>query len=138
MKVVLYKPSLIRKGVDIKAIYSSKTGLYLIGTEFQLRSDKKVIECKARNPKLLDHYSIIPDDKIYVVLTDVWVDIFSDLSCIGEVEGDEVKDINLVEIAVDVYEMRMKSREIERETMRADEKEVKDKFFRNLKSVLKG
>lgn len=138
MKVVLYKSSLIRKGVDIKAIYSSKTGLYLVGTEFQLRSEKKVIECMPPNPKLLNHYLIAPDDSIYVALTDVWVDIFSDLSCIGEFEGDEVKDINQVKMAVNIYEMHMKSREIERETTRANEKEVRDEYFRNLKSIVKG
>lgn len=128
MKIVLYKPSLIRKGVDIKAIYSSKTGLYLVGTEFQLRLDKKVIVCKTPNPKLLNHCIIVPDDKIYVALTDVWVDIFSDLTCIGEFGGDEVFGMGQITSIVDKYEEQLKLRKRDRELSKAL-KEIEETEF---------
>lgn len=141
MKIVLYKPGIIRKGVEVKAIYSSTTGTLILGTDFQRGPDGSIRYFNGRtrhsngeDALMLMHrsdngiYRPKTEEALYVAVTDIWVDIFTDLTCIGEFGGDEVFGMGQITSIVDKYEEQLKLRKRDRELSKAL-KEIEETEF---------
>lgn len=93
MKLIKYKSSVIKEGIDICGIFDSASDIFAPGGEFKIAKGGEAPEITFSSylhDKENRIFKVLHPDKTYLLITDVFYSIFSDLELVDDIGEDGV------------------------------------------------
>lgn len=90
MKLIKYKSSVIKEGIDICGIFDSASDIFAPGGEFKMTKDDEITFSSYLHDKESRIFKVLHPDKTYLLITDVYYSIFTDLELVADIGEDSV------------------------------------------------